>query len=172
MGVPLPAHGGHGHTTVAPSLWEGGCRRHHLLCNVPISPFGSNTTFVTCLKGLPTNGFSTRGRDHARPAQRQCPSPQFDESTRKNPAERINQWQSKPEAIKELQIWVNQGTYCADLDFHPVPGYGMDCWKPAQRSSPPGWSGSTQRQPEHQMGRVQENSGLPRGLKLQTPSPP
>lgn len=105
-------------------------------------------------------------RDHAWPVQRRCSSLQFDGSTRKNPAERINQWKSK-----ELQSWVNQGTHCADLDFHPMPGYSADCWKPTRRTSPPGRSGSTRRQPEQRTGRAQENSRLSQGLELQTPSP-
>jgi len=168
--VPLPAHPGHGHTnTAAPSLCEGGCRRHHPLCSLPIFPSGSNTTSVTHIKGLSTNSFSTWEETMLSHPEQRCSSLQLDESSRNKPAKRMNQWQSKAEAIKELQIWVNQGTHCADLDFHPGPGYSVDCWKAMQRSSLPGWSGSTRRQPEQPKGRVQGTSGLPRGSTYQLP---
>lgn len=153
--VPLRAHAQHGHTnTAAPSLWGRETARDITCSMTCLYSLWKQQSLCNMHKGLPTNSFPTWEETMLSQPRQQCSNLEFVKSSQNNPAKRVNQWQSKPEAIKELQIWVNQGTHSPDLDFHLVPGYGWDCWKTAQRSSLSGSLSSKQ-------GRCMKTQGFP-----------
>lgn len=90
-------------------------------------------------KGITNKQLFHLGRDHARPARAAMTfEPAICHELSKRPCQEDKPvGKASPKLSKELQIWVNQGTRCANLDFHQEkPGYGVDCWKPAQEVQP------------------------------------
>lgn len=148
-GVPLCAHT---NTETSPALWNAS--------QIPIwnSSFPKNYAFVTWKKGWPKNSLST---------WENTPVGQLRGNTqgcslvmrahRRNPAKKINQWQSKLEVTKELQIWVSQGGDCADSSKTTWVWHGLP---ETHKGSGSKWAGC--RKAWDFLG----------GLKIQTPSPP